>query len=90
MTQNSNSDLIQRGWVALQSIDTFDPVFDLLTQWNTRESALADGRYELESMGSLKPSEPFWIAEVYHGPIRGEGACRTSVIKLQHVEKVDK
>lgn len=87
MRNPDNPNLIERGWVALEDANEFDPIFDLLTQWETKQSAVEQGKEHLEDFGASNV-ESFFVAQVFHEPILGIEACRTSLIMLKNVEKI--
>ena len=95
------SDLKEGGWVALLDPDKFDPIFDLDTQWGSRQAAVSLGAEHLRLYGpgtglettvnTTEPVTTFYVAQVLTSdPIVSSLTSRSVQIVLQHLEKVVK
>jgi hypothetical protein len=77
------------GWVAVVAPTGFDPVFDLTTQWQTKEGAVLHGREHLKTMSDddVAPDE-FWVGQVCFGDPTFNGGSAFSPVFINEMEKV--
>lgn len=75
----------EQGWVAIQNINSFDPIFDLVTQWKSKKIAKEEGKDYLQSKHD-KPIHSFWIGQVCYESLIG--TSHSIVISLKNIEKV--
>lgn len=74
------------GWAVLKDPADFNPIFDLVELWETREAAIQNARGFLSTTKDL---ESFWVGHVHHGNpvVRGNTAfVPTFIDKLERVQ----